>query len=884
MRKTISKSTAVQGVILFLAMLAIITIWPLRLYTTTLTTTGGGTIVSESKDINVEHHRVIQDFVAQYDRISSVDVYVTRMEKGRYISCTLSDEKGDQIFRTFVDTYGQEIPGYINIPMEVNLEVGKVYKLGLHDCRSKYYIALEDIPEQPGYLGTFVWVYEPVDGYHMAAKYNYRLPISKKISLVYMGIIAAVAAVLCLLTGLYFKKKPEKNGIVTVQSAVKTALNPLAALFFGALMVMVFPLKVFDFRAADIIFYEIGLLVAAAIVFYAINHKPVRHQEGISFWQSLANKDRAQYLAIMFSMAMAIWYACNYMNDLYDIYHSVSERKMTMWLLIMMIFMFTLKEFFNLYNLVWVVGAGLYGLRYYNLNKMADTEFEYDLHNIILKTGIIIVILSGMLVLNYVRLIVEFIRDRRMGQAHGEKKELAKPTFFGVLMLVMFVLMIIFRNNRLWDIYLVVVYTAFFIRLNAWYKKKDFFKILSGGLMMNFAISLMFSWLHRYFPGYVSGRFAFIFHTVTVTAEYLTFMGAAAGVLLITKIVALPRTTNLRGVFKSAWKEMVLFGFIMSYTIFTVSRTGYLAIIACLLMIILVVIRFHKKQFFRICAVFLLSVIICFPAAFTLQRILPTMVADPVFYDIDDADTLVRGGADWDNTNFMCVERFVKLFGEKILSRDMFTYSYPNDINNYNDAGEPIYDLYGNLIGGEEAENLEKMYEEVAELEKEEAAMAAEASGEEESGEAEEVVEVSAGDANGYVDTSSRMDVLANGRITIFKSYFEQMNMTGHDTMGVMLPNGEIAIHAHNTYIQMAHDHGIPTAIVFIVYLITAIVCGIRYYKKNREEEPLSLLTCAVVIGFAVAGISEWVFHYSNPMTIALMMAVAPITFRTKEK
>ncbi|MBR6956942.1 MAG: hypothetical protein IKH73_00685 [Erysipelotrichaceae bacterium] len=61
-------------------------------------------------------------------------------------------------------------------------------------------------------------------------------------------------------------------------------------------------------------------------------------------------------------------------------------------------------------------------------------------------------------------------------------------------------------------------------------------------------------------------------------------------------------------------------------------------------------------------------------------------------------------------------------------------------------------------------------------------------------------------------------------------------------------------------------------------------VSGIRYYLKNRKEEPLSLLTCAIIIGFAVAGVSEWVFQYSNPMTMALMLSLAPLTFRTKER
>jgi O-antigen ligase len=102
--------------------------------------------------------------------------------------------------------------------------------------------------------------------------------------------------------------------------------------------------------------------------------------------------------------------------------------------------------------------------------------------------------------------------------------------------------------------------------------------------------------------------------------------------------------------------------------------------------------------------------------------------------------------------------------------------------------------------------------------------------------------------------------------------------------MGAELPNGEIALHAHNTYLQVAYDNGIIVGIVFIIMLVMALICGIVYYRNNRKNEPLSLITAAVVIGFMVAGVSEWVFQYCNPMTVALMLSIAPITFKVKEK
>ncbi len=876
MRKIINKSTAIKAVVLILALIGIFLIWPVRVFTGLLQTTSGGTIVGETNAINIENENFMQEFITQYDRLSSVDVFVTNVEKGRYIACVLYDENGAIQLKVFTDTEGVQVPGYVRIPMEANVEVGKTYTLKFMSCRSKYFLALEDIPADSAYVGNLTENYAPIEGRHLSLRFNYRLPISRAKSLLYMGLIAALAAIICLAVDMYYKKKPEKNAILTVGKTLQYSANPVAAIVFATLMIMVFPLKVFDSRPLDIIFYELGLLITAAIVFYGINHRVIIQQVGISFWQSLKNEDRLQYILIMFSMAMALWYACNYMNDLYDIYHSISQRHMTIWILIALVLTFTVKEVLNLYNLVWVIASGIYGVHYYNIHKLAETEKEYDLHNLVLKCSIIIVILSGLLVLNFIRLLVDYVRDRKYN-AHGEKKCI-RPTVFGMMLLVLFLMLVITRNTRMWGVSLALTFICFYIRIAVWGKKKDYYKILSGGFMMNFAISLAFSWLHRYFAGYTSGRFAFIFHTVTVTAEYFTFMGAVAAVMLVIKVVALPKGTRLKGIFFSAWKEMTLFGFIMSYAIFTVSRTAYLAIAVSTMLVILVVIACHKKQFLRIIAVFAVSLVVCFPAAFTLQRIFPAMASDPVIYVIDDTDEFIRGGADWDNTNFMCVERFGNLFGTKILGMDIGIYDNPIDIYNYDykGSGEPLFDYYGRPYD-ESPDNPKNQDQGRIEDAPADYLLAS-------LGFTRAEYFMLLDEMNAYVDESNALDVISNGRITIFGSYIKNLNLWGHDEMGAELPNGEIAVHAHNTYIQVAYDHGILVGMLFLLTLLAALYASIRYYVKNRETEPLSLITCAVVIGFMVAGISEWVFHYCNPMTVALMLSLAPVTFKVVDR
>ncbi|WP_029231903.1 O-antigen ligase family protein [Butyrivibrio sp. VCB2006] len=874
MRQIISKKTAITLTALLITLVAILSIFPFRIWTGVQEYSAGGKFTENSGVVNYEY-TLMQKIVAQYDRLSSVDVYVSEMVNGRYIGVSVYDENAGEILRTFIDTEGVEIPGFVNVPMELNVEVGKEYYIGIKGCRSKYTVGLEDLSDEVGYVGSLFYNWEEIPGRHIYATYNYRIPMAKSLSLI--GILALTVAciVVLLVTELFFKKHPELNTLSTGESAIRVVANPIAAVCFATLMIMVFPLRVFDSRAVDIIFYELGLIIAAGMTFYAINHKVVSHKYGISFWEGVSDKNKVIYVLQMLMIALAIWHASDYMNGLYDIYHTLSERRMIICLLLLIILTFAFKDVFNVFNLIWLVISIVGAINYYRANSFTPEEKEFDLKNMALKYLIWIVILAGFVVICLVRTMISRIAHniRSKKKAFGTSYRIS---WFGCALIILFAMLIIFRNTRTWGIYLALIYGGLYFRLYYWKGKKDWYKILSGGLMLNFAISLGFSLLHRYFPGYVSGRFGFIFHTVTVTAEYLTFMGAAATVMLVIKVVAFPKGQRFAELFKTAWKEIILFGWIMAYAIFTVSRTAYAAICAVVLCVILVVISQYKKQFLRIVGVMLVSVLVCFPAAFTLQRIVPTMVAQPVFYVIDDADYAIRGGASWDNPNFMCVERFVNLFGIKILGIDAGDYIYPADVHNYDRNGQPILDNYGYPIDN----SVEEYYQQ-----EQGRITLPEAVGDYlvSNGFTHAEFIMLMDTLNGYVDENSRLDVISNGRITVFKSYLNELNMKGHDEMGALLPNGEIAVHAHNTYIQVAYDNGIVTGVIFVMLILFAIVAGISMYKRNKENDPLTLISFAITIGFVVAGMTEWVFHLCNPMTVALMLSFAGMIFKDKK-
>ena len=137
-------------------------------------------------------------------------------------------------------------------------------------------------------------------------------------------------------------------------------------------------------------------------------------------------------------------------------------------------------------------------------------------------------------------------------------------------------------------------------------------------------------------------------------------------------------------------------------------------------------------------------------------------------------------------------------------------------------------------------------------------------------------------DAVPYEETESSDDY-SNGRMTIFRSYLEQLNADGHDTMGAVLPDGEIAVHAHDIYLQVAYDHGIPVGIVFVLVGAATLVVSLIYYGKQKKTITYAALPAVITVAVAVAGIVEWIYHLSNPCGYLLMLVITPLFFMKKQ-
>ncbi len=95
--------------------------------------------------------------------------------------------------------------------------------------------------------------------------------------------------------------------------------------------------------------------------------------------------------------------------------------------------------------------------------------------------------------------------------------------------------------------------------------------------------------------------------------------------------------------------------------------------------------------------------------------------------------------------------------------------------------------------------------------------------------------------------------------------------------MGIMEPDGNYIVHAHNIYLQAAYDHGIYVGVVFILLGVGTLIQAAFYLHRHREDRVCAALPMALLILFAVAGLTEWIFHPCCPVACCLLLVLSPL-------
>ena len=821
MDKIINKFQAICGTAWIVIFCIMIAIWPFRLVNEKIVS-GSNRQISMQSEAITDEYTVMQMFVAQYDYLQNIKVYLLNESAGEEFYFILYDASLNILMNQAIFTDEMEkMPGFCTIQVNQPVEVGREYYYLLQGISTDFYVAYEDT-ETSGtiYNGTLFYGDVEDTEHNIISEYDYKVPLRKGKTLVCDALLVLLGFIIYIVSKKYYTRYPKRNRLITVEMAWKRVATPVVVAATLLSMLAIWPLKLFSDEIENILFFEAGVLVTAGILLYGIHHK--RNHKSHDMGLTALRDKWTDYLQAVF-FALAIHAGVYYMNGLYELHHMIAYREVIIYMALAVIVTYKRKELVNPVNLVYLAIAAAIGFFYYRSNVQGLIyEEEIRLVKLTAWAGII----SGIVIINTISILIHkqfWLNIRR-----------SLSIWYTAVLTVFFVLIIIFRNTRGWPIYLVSVFTLYYLRMAVWEKKERLSGNLCNGILLHFIIMAGYCLLHRPYMFFIYTRYPFVFHTVTISAVYLLLVVCTA---LVRLLDAYRRKQSLGDI----WKELVVFGVAMSYLIFTLSRTGYLAMIVTAFIIISMVcfgMPNRVKSLFRALVMMFAAVVICFTAAFSAQRIIPSITAQPETMEIEELPSEIMHGRDMDSEYYITVRRFIQLFENKILG-------IPEEkcIAVFHDAqAESIIDFSGEVLVASEAVSGTMLSEEESELQEENSA-----------------------------------EAYANGRIEIFRLYLQNLNMDGHDDMIVYWPDGTTPGHAHNIYLQVAYDHGIPVGIVFVIFGLCTLIQAVLYYKKRKEDRPCSILPLALLIAFAAAGLTEWIFHPCNPITLCLLSALAPL-------
>lgn len=853
MNKVINSRQAVCGTVWVICFCIIVALWPLRLVTEKVVS-GSNRQMSMQSEAITEEYVVEQMFVAQYDHLQSIRIYFLNESAGEEFNFILRDASRNILMEQFISTDDmQEMPGFCTIRVNQDTEVGQGYYYAVQGISTGFYVAYEDT-ETSGtiYNGTLYYGNVEDTEHNIITEYEYKIPLRKGKTLMCDALLVMFGVLVTFITGKYYTKHPDRNRLLTVETVWKRTATPVIIAAAVICIAAIWPCKLFSPYAENNLFFIAGVLIAAGILLYGVHHERMHKSNDMGF--SILRDKWTDYLQAAF-FAMAIQAGVHYMNGLYEIHHMIAYREMLIYFGMAVIVTYKRKELFNWVNLICLIIAAFVGRSYYQ-NQLVSPEMvspgtEEGIQ--VVKLTVWAGIIAGIVILNTIYSIVNLVRRWRTGRTSGER---SFSLWYGAVLTIFFVLLLVFRNTRGWPIYLVCAFGLYYVRVAVWEKKDRLLQNICNGILLHFLVMVGYCLLHRPYMFYQYYRYPFIFHTVTVSAVYLSLVVCAA----FTKLLGCYRREQK---LSCIWKELTVFGISAVYLVFTLSRTGYLAVTAMALVVIPAVCLSMKKKIGSLAAaivIMLFSVLLCFPAVFTAQRIVPAVAAQPETLEIETLPSEIQHGRDLDSNYYMTIRRFIHVFQMKVLG-------IPEEecINQYKTAKD---DSRGDIeyCLTEESFVNDKMLVASADF------SGSEISEQEEDGQSDEEEwqeeeEQQESDAEAYT----------NGRLDIFKLYYENLNRKGHDEMGITLPDGTLIVHAHNIYLQVAHDHGVPVGIVFVLFGFSTLIQSAIYYRRRKDDRLCSALPLALLILFAVAGLTEWIFHPCHPIAFCLLLVLAPL-------
>ena len=816
MNQKITLSKGIQYIFIGFALLVFCLIWPLGILQKTEVSKSDEVQVKESGPITVDNN-VTQMFLAEGKTLKAVDLYVVNDMQSEVITFRVYDEEYKQLWETFyVVEKEAQFPGFIHIPIDMEMEAGGEYYYTIEGLTKPLYLAYEDTGASTSLTnGTLKYGGYEMRNANIIIRYIYSNPFPWWMVVLCGAALFGAAKAGCIVVDKLFSHRwRRKNKEITIQNVIQWVANPILGVVTLAALWAVFPAKIFGEGIVNYGFYYAGIILASIIVFFVINYK---RRGNAPLLTKKILQDKVWQWAMAVCFAKVLWSCYEYMNGLYTVHHIWATCKLLIWFGLAYLCTLEKKEWLKILDLHYLVLAGVMAyLRYKPFIGMDSEEA------LTCKWQAQMVVVTGFVALQILISLIQLVLRKR--KVNGRFRYLYAVFFATVLTLI-----VVFRNTRTWPVVAAIAFGAFYYRCLIWEKRKYLMHIFCNGIILNFIYMVYFCLMHRPYLRFRHNRYGMGFHTVTMTGYYLALVLCAVMVRLFATYYQKQR-------WQDCWKELSLLGIANVYLFLTLSRTGYFAAFVMeVFMCVWVVWLREKRKMVGILKKMATGVtisVVFFPIVFTAQRILPAVANDPIYSEVEVWEYVVEKGDPKNTELYIDITAFLKVAGNKLFDIDMGNISLTS-------MAVPVYRLEDSVLV---ASGTDKM---------------------------EEVSDIS------------------NGRLEIFMEYIKHWNLTGHEKMQIEFPNGTIPAHAHNTFLQVIHDHGLIAGGLFVIFGIWSFLLGFRrcnMAKYKKQEDYYDLLPVAVILAFAAAGMVEWIFHFSNPFGFAMFIVIVPLLFVPKRR
>ncbi len=428
-----------------------------------------------------------------------------------------------------------------------------------------------------------------------------------------------------------------------------------------------------------------------------------------------------------------------------------------------------------------------------------------------------------------------FVLVQTMGVTLVERQlpVLNKP--FAIIWVCMMLWMCFSRSEHLWPVAYLIMFGCFYLTS---YTKAELEQMVQGGatgIIWGFFVAQIYAFLYRpfdqerYVGWYTNSNNNVLFYVIVLAAVLL-------------KLYTAMKRDKSKG-----WKLFYFLGtgVVLSFAFMTIGRIGWITAFALVFIGLLLICGIRKKKSFLINGVIVvLCFCITFPVCFGLARYIPPLRHHPVWFAEEYAETKVHSWDPWNSEKFIDLDEFL----ESALGRILKSFE---DLSNNTDVlgdvqiDSEIVESMEESIMAEYEESVEAPAESVV-VESMEAPVASViVESVEVPQEVAPVIEATPvpedkQPVNGRIPVLTEEEGLDGYlvRSSIYKHFIGDLNWTGHkkDEIGVQLISFYWVGHAHNIYLQMGTDFGIPAMILFTICILYSFIRAIRKWRESKTE------------------------------------------------